>query len=110
MTGVVGGQGVYLADQGRVPITTGNSLTVYAAIANVRHICDEVGIDLSRETVAVVGIPGSIAAACATMIAPQCKELILVGEAARRGVSHRNSQGALASPHRRFGNLQRKLH
>jgi 3-acetyloctanal aminotransferase len=88
MTGIVGGQGVHLADQGRVPITTGNSLTVFAAIKNVHHICEEVGIDLSRETVAVVGIPGSIAAAAATLLAPQCGKLILVGRRSSTRATH----------------------
>ncbi|MBI2825386.1 MAG: aminotransferase class III-fold pyridoxal phosphate-dependent enzyme [Planctomycetia bacterium] len=79
MTGIVGGQGTYLAERGPVAITTGNSLTVFAAIQNVHHVCEEIEIDLKRETVAVVGVPGSIATACATMLAPKCGKLILVG-------------------------------
>jgi len=84
MTGVVGGQGTYLAERGPVAVTTGNSLTVYAAIQNLYQACAEHDIDLRKETVAVVGIPGSIATAAATILAPQCGELLLV---ARRSSS-----------------------
>ncbi|MCE9546452.1 MAG: aminotransferase class III-fold pyridoxal phosphate-dependent enzyme [Planctomycetia bacterium] len=78
MTGVVGGQGTFLAERSPVPVTTGNSLTVFAAIENLRQACREAEIDLSRETVAVVGIPGSIAAAAARILAPEVGELLLV--------------------------------
>ncbi|HEY4312714.1 MAG TPA: aminotransferase class III-fold pyridoxal phosphate-dependent enzyme [Pirellulales bacterium] len=79
MTGVVGGQGTYLAERSPVPVTTGNSLTVFAAIENVHHVAEELEIDLRHETVAVVGVPGSIATACAKLLAPHCGNLILVG-------------------------------
>src|SRR5260370_10217620 len=78
MTGVVGSSGAYLAERGPVPVTTGNSLTVYAALQNLYNACEEAGVDLARETVAVVGIPGSIATAAATLLAPQCRNLLLV--------------------------------
>jgi len=79
MTGIVGGQGKYLADRGIVPVTTGNSLTVFAAVENVHQICRELELDLARETIAVVGVPGSIATACARLLAPHCGKLLLVG-------------------------------
>jgi acetylornithine/succinyldiaminopimelate/putrescine aminotransferase/predicted amino acid dehydrogenase len=79
MTGIVGGGGTYLAEHSTVPVTTGNSLTIYVAIQNLYHACQEANIDLSRETVAVVGIPGSIAAAAAQMLAPMCGDVLLVG-------------------------------
>ena len=78
MTGVVGGQGTYLAKEAPVPVTTGNSLTVYAAVENLICACSEAGMDLARETVAVVGIPGSIATAAARLLAPRCRSLVLV--------------------------------
>jgi len=78
MTSVVGGQGTYLAERTPVPITTGNSMTVFAAIENLRHACQEAEIDLTQQTVAVVGIPGSIAAAAARLLAPEVGELLLV--------------------------------
>jgi len=82
MTGIVGGQGEHLAERGPVKVTTGNSLTVYAALQSLLIACAETDIDLSRETVAVVGIPGSIATAAAFWLAPRCRRLLLVGHRA----------------------------
>ncbi|MCE9554386.1 MAG: aminotransferase class III-fold pyridoxal phosphate-dependent enzyme [Planctomycetes bacterium] len=78
MTSVVGGQGTYLAERTSVPVTTGNSLTVFAAIENLRQACREAEIDLSKQTVAIVGIPGSIAAAAARILVSEVGELLLV--------------------------------
>jgi len=91
MTSVVGGQGTYLAERTKVPITTGNSLTVFAAIENLRHACQEAEVDLKRQTVAVVGIPGSIAAAAARLLANEVGELLLV---ARRHSARANKLAA----------------
>jgi 3-acetyloctanal aminotransferase len=79
MTGIVGGGGTYLAEHSNVAITTGNCLTIYVALQNLYHACEEANLDLSRETVAVVGVPGSIAAAAATLLAPKCRQVLLVG-------------------------------
>ncbi len=78
MTGIVGGQGAYLAEKASIPVTTGNSLTVYSALEDLYHVCREVEVDLGEETVAIVGIPGSISTAAARMLAPRCKRLLLV--------------------------------
>lgn len=79
MTGIIGGRGTYLAEHCPSAITTGNSLTVYAALQNLYHAVEELDVNLSRETVAVIGVPGSVATAVARLLAPQCGELILVG-------------------------------
>jgi len=84
MTGIVGGQGTYTAEHSPIAVTTGNSLTVYAALENLHHACRELDVDLAEETVAVLGVPGSIASAAARLLAPQCRSLIL---AARRDSS-----------------------
>jgi putrescine aminotransferase len=78
MTGVIGGQGTYLAEHAPISVTTGNSLTVYAALQNLQHVCAEANVDLRQETVAVVGVPGSIAAAAAKLLAGQCGQLLIV--------------------------------
>jgi putrescine aminotransferase len=88
MTGVVGGQGAHLAERGPVKVTTGNCLTVYAALENLRHACEECGLDLAHQSVAVIGVPGSIATALARRLAAQCHRLLLVG----RQVSRRAAQ------------------
>ncbi|HUY35041.1 MAG TPA: aminotransferase class III-fold pyridoxal phosphate-dependent enzyme [Pirellulales bacterium] len=78
MTGVVGGHGTHLAARGPIHVTTGNSLTVFAALENLAQLCLETEIDLADETVAVIGIPGSIAVAAARLLAPRCGRLLLV--------------------------------
>src|SRR5262249_42756264 len=82
MTGIVGGQGRHLARRGPLRVTTGNSLTVYAALQSLLAACMEADIDLSKETVAVVGIPGSIASTAARWLASRCRSLLLVGRRA----------------------------
>src|SRR5208283_1589818 len=46
MTGIVGGQGEHLAGRGPLPVTTGNSLTAYAAMQSLLIACAETDIDL----------------------------------------------------------------
>jgi 3-acetyloctanal aminotransferase len=79
MTGIVGGRGTVIAEKSPIAVTTGNSLTAYAALQNLFEAAKELNIDLARETVAVVGIPGSIASVAATLLAPHCGRLLLVG-------------------------------
>jgi acetylornithine/succinyldiaminopimelate/putrescine aminotransferase/predicted amino acid dehydrogenase len=79
LTGIVAGQGERLQHRGPLAVTTGNSLTVFAALQNILNACAETDIDLAEETVAVIGIPGSIATACARMLKPLCRRLALVG-------------------------------
>ncbi len=77
MTGIVGNHGAFLAERQPIAVTTGNSLTVYATVRNLEHYCEDLGIDLADEEIAVVGIPGSIATAVATLLAPRCRRLVL---------------------------------
>lgn len=79
ITGVVGGRGVYVSERSNAAITTGNSMTVYAALVQLRRACEEAHMRLEDQTLAVVGIPGSIGAAAARLLAPHVKRLILVG-------------------------------
>ena len=78
MTGIVGGQGSYVAEHAPIAVTTGNSLTVYAAVENLIQACRAVEVDLSGADVVVVGVPGSIATAAARMLRPKCGSLRLV--------------------------------
>jgi putrescine aminotransferase len=84
MTAVIGGQGVYLAKRSPIAVTTGNSLTVYAALKNLDRACDELNINLATETVAIVGAPGSIASGAARLLARQVGKLILVARRQNR--------------------------
>ena len=82
MTGIVGGRGTWLAEHCPVAITTGNSLTTYSAVQNLLRAAAEFDFDLSRETVVIAGIPGSIASAAARLLVKNCGELLLVGRRA----------------------------
>jgi acetylornithine/succinyldiaminopimelate/putrescine aminotransferase/predicted amino acid dehydrogenase len=77
MTGIIGSHGKFLAERHPIAVTTGNGLTVYATVKNLEHYCASLGIDPADEEIAVVGIPGSIASAVATLLAPQCRRLVL---------------------------------
>lgn len=79
MTGIVGSRGEFLAARSSIAVTTGNSLTVYTALQNLYRVAEEFDIDLRDETVAIVGIPGSIASGVAALAAPHCGRLLLVG-------------------------------
>jgi len=82
MTGIVGSHGQHLADRGPIAITTGNSLTVFSAYQNLLRACELTGIKLEQESIAIVGIPGSIGAALAKLLKPVCRELICVARTA----------------------------
>lgn len=77
-TGVVGDAGVTINERASIPVTTGNSLTIAAGIQSLFRGADEMGIDPSQSTAVVVGATGSIGSACARIIAPRVKRLILV--------------------------------
>ena len=79
LTGIVGSRGEVIAEGSQIAVTTGNSLTAYTALQNLYEASDDVGIDLAQESVAVVGVPGSIATVAATLLAPHCGRLLLVG-------------------------------
>lgn len=92
MTGIVGSRGEHLAERSPIAVTTGNSLTVYTAVQNLFRVADEFGIDLKEEALAVVGVPGSIASGVATLAAPHCGRLLLVGRSNANGQARRMAE------------------
>jgi len=77
-TGVVGDGGITVAERSPIPVTTGNSLTIGAGIQSLFRGAHEMGIDAKEATAVVVGATGSIGSACARLIAPKVKHVILV--------------------------------
>ncbi|MFE0102919.1 aminotransferase class III-fold pyridoxal phosphate-dependent enzyme [Streptomyces sp. NPDC059009] len=67
-TSIVGDRGLWTAEQVGIPVTSGNSLTVYAAHAELRHVVELLGLTPDRTRVAVVGYPGSIGLAVAKLL------------------------------------------
>ncbi len=77
-TGVVGDGGVTIAERSPIPVTTGNSLTIAAGIQSLFRGANEMGIPTSEATAVVVGATGSIGSACAKLVAPKVKHVVLV--------------------------------
>ncbi len=78
-TSVIGDGGVTVAQNLSIPVTTGRSLTIAAAIEGLEQVAQYQGIRLESATAAVVGATGSIGLACARLLAPMVAELVLVG-------------------------------
>lgn len=77
-TGVVGDGGATVAQRSPIPVTTGNSLTIAAGIQSLFRGAREMGIDSKEATAVVAGATGSIGSACAHLIAPRVKHVVLV--------------------------------
>lgn len=80
-TSVVGDAGLTIANRLDIPVTTGNSYTVYIAAQAVREGARVMGIPLQSAVIAIVGATGSIGSVCAQLMAsdPGVGELILIG-------------------------------
>ncbi len=79
-TSVVGDAGLTVARELEVPVTTGDSYTVYIAVESIRKAAEFMGIPLSETTAAVVGATGSIGRVCAELLANDVGELYLIGK------------------------------
>lgn len=78
MTAVVGDAGITVAKALDIPVTTGNSYTVYTAIEGVQKAAEIMEIDLAKAEVVVLGATGAIGAVAARMMARECRYLTLV--------------------------------
>lgn len=78
-TSVVGDGGVTIANRLDVPVTSGDSYTVYIAVEAIKEAARVMDIDLGNATVAVVGATGTIGKTCAQMLAHDCATLKLIG-------------------------------
>jgi fatty aldehyde-generating acyl-ACP reductase len=78
-TSVVGDAGLSVARGLGIPVTTGDSYTVYIAVEALRKGAREMGIQLEDATAAVVGATGAIGSVCAELLARDVGEMILIG-------------------------------
>ncbi len=83
-TGVIGDAGVTVAARVGIPVTTGNSLTIAAAVRSALHGARAMATDLAHATAVVVGATGSIGSACVALLAPHVARVIGVGRNATR--------------------------
>ena len=82
-TAIVGNRGLATMEQADVAVTTGNSLTAYAAYINLLDSLTLLGVAPENAEVAVLGYPGSIALAVARLLA---------GHGCRLRLVHRGNQ------------------
>ena len=80
-TACSGDGGVTLNQPGQspIPVTTGNSYTVYTALEGAIMACEMLSIVPEEATLAVVGATGSIGCACAWALAHQFRLTYLIG-------------------------------
>ncbi|SDH68544.1 putrescine aminotransferase [Pseudomonas flavescens] len=77
-TAIVGNRGLQTLERSGVAVTTGNSLTAYAAYQNVLEAMARLQVAPADSEVAVVGYPGSIALVIAKLLARDGCRLRLV--------------------------------
>lgn len=80
LTGVIGSRGKELNEKISVPVTSGNSFTVYSSIKMLERLVRELDIDLHKQKVTVIGFPGSISLAVAQILAKKGIDLMLVSK------------------------------
>ncbi|GAB4530210.1 MAG: hypothetical protein OHK0046_50670 [Anaerolineae bacterium] len=78
-TSVVGDGGKTIADRLDIPVTTGDSYTVYIAVEAIQEAARVMGMNIAETTVAVVGATGAIGKTCSEILADRCANLWLVG-------------------------------
>ena len=78
-TSVAGDGGQTIARHLNIPVTTGDSYTVATAVHAVHKAAATMDIGLHNATAAIVGATGAIGAVCAEMLAPDVKQLLLIG-------------------------------
>lgn len=99
LTSVVGDQGVTVAKNVNIAVTTGNSYTIATAVEGALQGAELMGIEPGRVQVAIVGATGSIGKTCAYLLAKKCSEVKLIGRSADRleGLAFELSKEAKAS-------------
>jgi predicted amino acid dehydrogenase len=81
-TSVVGDAGETIAQRLEMPVTNGDSYTVYMAVEAVREAACRMGITMDSASAAVVGATGVIGNVCAQILAREVPELTLIGRRA----------------------------
>ena len=78
-TKVVGDAGVTVASRARIPVTTGNSLTIAATLETAKLTARRMGwADLARGKAMVVGATGAIGSVCSRLLAAAVRDIVLV--------------------------------
>lgn len=83
-TSVVGDQGITIAKNVGIAVTTGNSYTIATAVQGALRGAEMMGIEPRNAQVAVVGATGSIGKTCAQLMAKKCGGVTLIGRSMDR--------------------------
>jgi predicted amino acid dehydrogenase len=75
---VVGDAGITIAKNLDIAVTTGNTYTVATALQGIDYAANRLDIDLSTQSVAVLGASGSIGKACARILAKRGLQVTVV--------------------------------
>lgn len=78
-TSVVGDGGLTVANHLNIPVTTGDSLTIATAVQAIKQAAAIMDISLQNATVAIVGATGAIGSVCGQLLAPEVKQVMLIG-------------------------------
>lgn len=77
-TSVVGDAGVTIAERAPIAVTSGNSLTISAAVQTLKKATRQLGLSLPELRTMVIGATGSIGSALSEILARSCAEVILI--------------------------------
>lgn len=75
----VGRKGLLVAKNLKIPVTTGTSYTIAVVIEAIVKASQEIGIDLKKAKIAIVGASGSIGSTIANILVDKASNLMLVG-------------------------------
>ncbi|MDD4335689.1 MAG: shikimate dehydrogenase [Desulfotomaculaceae bacterium] len=78
LTSVVGDAGITVANNTDIPVTTGNSYTIYTALEGVKYAAKKMGIGFNKAKIVILGATGSIGSVCAQLVARENKDLTLI--------------------------------
>ncbi|MCL5036042.1 MAG: shikimate dehydrogenase [Chloroflexi bacterium] len=78
-TSVVGDAGHAVAQNLKIPVTSGNSYTVASALEGTFFAAKKIGLDMSSSSIAVVGATGAIGSVCARIMAQKVHAMTLIG-------------------------------
>lgn len=77
-TSVVGDAGITIAKNVEIPVTTGNSYTIYMALEGTKAAAGIMDIDWENANIVILGATGSIGSVCARWLAAESKHITLV--------------------------------
>ncbi|MBI5554780.1 MAG: NAD(P)H-binding protein [Elusimicrobia bacterium] len=76
-TSVVGDKGFLVANNLKIPVTSGSSFTAWAVLEAINRAAKNKDVDLSKSAVAIIGASGSIGSLCVRKLASQVKKIII---------------------------------